>query len=55
MCGLFTTFFRTGLAMDGMEELAFTEEDADENRVISTCNYTQLPVILVWRMRLAAN
>ncbi|KAK5653837.1 hypothetical protein OQA88_7997 [Cercophora sp. LCS_1] len=51
---LFTTFFRHGLAMDGMEELAFTEEDHDPKRVESSTNYTQLPALLAWRMRLAA-
>ncbi|GAB1319722.1 S-adenosyl-L-methionine-dependent methyltransferase [Madurella fahalii] len=48
---LFTTFFRSGLVMDAMEELAFTEEDA-EARIESSSNYTQLPAILAFRMRL---
>lgn len=55
MCELFTNFFKTGLVMDAMEELAFTEEDAETDRLHSTTNFTQLPVILAWRMRLAAN
>jgi len=50
---LFTTFFRGGLVMDGMEELAFTEEHARRDRVESSVNFTQLPSILSWRMRLA--
>lgn len=49
---LFTTFFKAGMVMDGMEELAFTEADADPERVESNVNYTQLPAILAWRMRL---
>ncbi|KAJ4294671.1 hypothetical protein N0V88_004901 [Collariella sp. IMI 366227] len=48
---LFTTFFKGGLVMDAMEELAFTEEDA-EDRIESSSNYTQLPAILAFRMRL---
>lgn len=50
---LFTTFFKAGMVMDGMEELAFTEADADPQRVESNVNYTQLPAILAWRVRLA--
>lgn len=49
---LFTTFFKAGMVMDGMEELAFTEADADPQRVESNVNYTQLPAILAWRVRL---
>ncbi|KAL1842420.1 hypothetical protein VTJ49DRAFT_5268 [Mycothermus thermophilus] len=49
---LFTTFFRAGLVMDAMEELAFGEEDALE-RIEASSNYTQLPFILSFRMRLA--
>lgn len=49
---LFTTFFKAGLVMDAMEELAFTEEDAEE-RLQSSANFTQLPAILSFRMRLA--
>ncbi|KAK0634101.1 S-adenosyl-L-methionine-dependent methyltransferase [Immersiella caudata] len=52
---LFSTFFRSGLAMDGMEELAFTEEHASRDRLEASVNYTQLPMILSWRMRRAAN
>lgn len=48
---IFTTFFKAGLVMDAMEELAFTEEDA-EDRIESSSNYTQLPAILAFRMRL---
>lgn len=48
---IFTTFFRNGLVMDAMEELAFTEEDA-ESRIESSSNYTQLPAILAFRMRM---
>lgn len=51
---LFTTFFKAGMVMDGMEELAFTEADADPQRVESNVNYTQLPAILAWRVRLAS-
>ncbi|KAK4096349.1 S-adenosyl-L-methionine-dependent methyltransferase [Parathielavia hyrcaniae] len=49
---LFATFFKTDLVMDAMEELAFTEEDVEENRIQSTTNFPQLPVILAFRMRL---
>lgn len=48
---LFAIFFKAGLVMDAMEELAFTEEDAEE-RIESSSNYTQLPAILAFRMRL---
>ena len=48
---LFSIFFQAGLVMDAMEELAFTDEDA-EARIESTSNYTQLPAILAFRMRL---
>ncbi|KAK3899267.1 ribosomal protein L11 methyltransferase [Staphylotrichum tortipilum] len=47
---LFATFFKVGMVMDAMEELAFTKEDA-EARLESTRNFTQLPVILAFRMR----
>ncbi|KAK4154060.1 ribosomal protein L11 methyltransferase [Chaetomidium leptoderma] len=47
---LFATFFKAGLVMDAMEELAFTEEDAEE-KIESNSNYTQLPAILAFRMR----
>jgi len=52
MCDLFGTFFQTGLVMDAMEELAFTEADQNKDRVGSSCNYTQLPMILAFRMGL---
>ncbi|KAK1773796.1 S-adenosyl-L-methionine-dependent methyltransferase [Copromyces sp. CBS 386.78] len=52
---LFTTFFRAGLVMDAMEEPAFTEEDEEKDRVESSRNYTQLPAILSFRMRLPYN
>jgi len=55
MCELFTTFFQGGLVMDAMEELAFTEEHTRKDRVEASVNYTQLPSILAWRMRLANN
>ncbi|KAL2145609.1 hypothetical protein VTI28DRAFT_6667 [Corynascus sepedonium] len=48
---IFTIFFKAGLVMDAMEELAFTEEDA-EARIESSSNYTQLPAVLSFRMRL---
>ncbi|KAJ4390307.1 hypothetical protein N0V85_007357 [Neurospora sp. IMI 360204] len=52
---LFTTFFRAGLVMDAMEEPAFSEEDEEKSRVESSRNYTQLPAILSFRMRLPYN
>lgn len=51
---LFSTFFKAGLVMDKMEELAFTEADRDDERVAASCNYTQLPAILAFRMRLCS-
>jgi hypothetical protein len=48
---LFTTFFKAGLVMDAMEELAFTEADA-EDRIEATPNFNQIPFILAFRMRL---
>jgi len=50
---LFSTFFKAGLVMDAMEELAFGESDFKPNRIESSANYTQLPAILAWRMRSA--
>lgn len=50
---LFAAFFRHGLLMDAMEELAFSEEDAIYNRVESNSNFPQIPFILYWRMRRA--
>lgn len=52
---LFTTFFRAGLVMDAMEEPAFSAEDEEKGRVESSRNYTQLPAILSFRMRLPYN
>ncbi|KAL0468109.1 S-adenosyl-L-methionine-dependent methyltransferase [Neurospora intermedia] len=49
---LFTTFFQAGLVMDAMEEPAFSEDDREEGRVESSRNYTQLPAILSFRMRM---
>ncbi|KAH6842318.1 S-adenosyl-L-methionine-dependent methyltransferase [Chaetomium sp. MPI-CAGE-AT-0009] len=49
---LFGIFFKVGMVMDAMEELAFTEEDAVEERIEATSNYTQLPFILSFRVRL---
>ncbi|KAI0541440.1 S-adenosyl-L-methionine-dependent methyltransferase [Xylaria digitata] len=48
---LFSTFFKTGLVMDAIEEPAFTSEDATPDRVESSSNYTQLPAILAFRLR----
>ncbi|KAI1813068.1 hypothetical protein GGS20DRAFT_554887 [Poronia punctata] len=48
---LFSTFFKTGLVMDAMEEPAFTAEDASPDRIESTSNFTQLPALLAFRMR----
>ncbi|KAK3386036.1 S-adenosyl-L-methionine-dependent methyltransferase [Podospora didyma] len=50
---LFAVFFKTGLVMDAMEEPAFTNENYNPERVDDHSNYTQLPAILAWRMRLA--
>ncbi|GAP87923.1 putative methyltransferase type 11 [Rosellinia necatrix] len=48
---LFSTFFKTGLVMDAMEEPSFTAEDAVPQRIQETANFTQLPAILAWRLR----
>ncbi|KAK3349104.1 S-adenosyl-L-methionine-dependent methyltransferase [Lasiosphaeria hispida] len=48
---LFADFFRAGLVVDAIEELAFTEADRVESRIDATCNFTQLPVILAFRLR----
>ncbi|KAI0517418.1 S-adenosyl-L-methionine-dependent methyltransferase [Xylaria bambusicola] len=48
---LFSTFFKTGLVMDAMEEPAFTSEDAMPERLEASSNYTQLPAILAFRLR----
>jgi hypothetical protein len=48
---VFAPFFQAGLVMDAMEELAFTEADA-EDRIESSANFTQLPTILSFRMRM---
>ncbi|EAQ84431.1 hypothetical protein CHGG_08445 [Chaetomium globosum CBS 148.51] len=42
---------QVGMVMDAMEELAFTEEDAEPDRVEATTNFPQLPVILSFRVR----
>ncbi|KAK4452617.1 PvdO [Podospora aff. communis PSN243] len=49
---LYTTFFKQGLVLDAMEELAFTKEHENKARVDSSANYTQLPALLAWRMRM---
>ncbi|KAI0466301.1 S-adenosyl-L-methionine-dependent methyltransferase [Xylaria cf. heliscus] len=48
---LFSTFFKTGLVMDAMEEPAFTPEDATPGKLEGHTSYTQLPAILAFRMR----
>ncbi|KAJ1338615.1 methyltransferase domain-containing protein [Microdochium nivale] len=50
---LFATFFRVGLAMDALEEPAFTEEQGKSDKIESHFNYKQLPAILAFRMRCA--
>ena len=48
---LFGTFFKVGMTMDAMEELAFTEEDAEPDKIEASTNFPQLPVILSFRVR----
>ncbi|KAK0707857.1 S-adenosyl-L-methionine-dependent methyltransferase [Lasiosphaeris hirsuta] len=48
---LFVDFFRAGLVVDAIEELAFTEADRVDSRIDATCNFTELPVILAFRLR----
>jgi len=52
---LFAPFFRAGLVLDALEEPAFTEADSIDERVEATSNYTQIPPILSFRMRLASD
>ena len=49
---LFSTFFKTGLVMDRIEEPGFTAEDATPDRLLSTANFVQLPPILGFRLRM---
>ncbi|KAK0733078.1 S-adenosyl-L-methionine-dependent methyltransferase [Lasiosphaeria miniovina] len=49
---LLGVFFRAGLVLDALEEPAFTAAD-HEARLESSANYTQLPALLAFRMRLA--
>ncbi|KAI0809788.1 S-adenosyl-L-methionine-dependent methyltransferase [Xylaria sp. FL0064] len=48
---IFSTFFKAGLVMDGIEEPAFGPADGSPNSVEAHSNYTQLPAILSFRMR----
>lgn len=48
---LLGTFFKTGLVMDGLEELYFDEADAIKERPESSANYTQIPAIMALRFR----
>ncbi|KAI0425812.1 S-adenosyl-L-methionine-dependent methyltransferase [Xylaria sp. FL1042] len=50
---IFSTFFKAGLVMDAIEELAFGLGDGNPDRVEASSNYTQLPAILAFRMRRA--
>ncbi|KAI8630740.1 S-adenosyl-L-methionine-dependent methyltransferase [Xylariaceae sp. FL1651] len=49
---LFSVFFAAGLAMDAMEEPAFKAEDGTPERIESFSNYTELPTVLAFRMRI---
>ncbi|KAK0744634.1 S-adenosyl-L-methionine-dependent methyltransferase [Apiosordaria backusii] len=40
------------LVMDAIEEPAFTQDDFDDKRVESSTNFTQLPAILAFRLKL---
>jgi len=48
---LFGTFFKCGLVMDRMEELAFDDDAATPERLEAQSNFTQFPMILAFRMR----
>ena len=48
---LLKTFLKTGLVLDEIEELYFEKEHANPERAVSTANFTELPVILAFRMR----
>ena len=43
--------FAAGLVVDGLEEPAFTPEQAGPDRLLSWLNYTNLPPVLVVRAR----
>jgi hypothetical protein len=47
---LLGAFFEEGLMLDGLEEPVF-EEGADPKGVFSWANYTQIPPVLVARLR----
>ncbi|KAM7197574.1 S-adenosyl-L-methionine-dependent methyltransferase [Rhypophila sp. PSN 637] len=49
---LLGTFLKGGqLALDMLEEPAFTAEDRDERRVESTCNFIGVPALFAFRLR----
>ncbi|TLD14624.1 hypothetical protein PspLS_11032 [Pyricularia sp. CBS 133598] len=48
---LFAPFFRAGLVLDRLDELAFSEEDGDPDRIESTLNFTQIPIMMSFRVR----
>jgi hypothetical protein len=50
---LFGTFFKCGLVMDRMEELAFDNDAVITEKLEAQSNFTQFPIILAFRMRLA--
>jgi len=55
MSELFAPFFKAGLALDGLEELAYpaTPDEAPSGRVESIGNFSQMPQILAFRFRRA--
>jgi hypothetical protein len=48
---LLGTFLKTGLVLDGLEELYFDKDDAIAERPESSANFTQIPAIMAMRFR----
>lgn len=48
---LFAPFFQAGLVLDKLEELAFSEGDGEPDKIESTLNFTQIPVMMSFRVR----
>ncbi len=48
---LLGVFFRAGLALDALEEPAFTEKDHNASNLASSLNFTQFPPIMAFRLR----
>jgi 2-polyprenyl-3-methyl-5-hydroxy-6-metoxy-1,4-benzoquinol methylase len=51
---LFAAGFRAGFAIDGLEEPACTPEQAESSPLLSWTNFTEIPPVMVVRMRAKA-